>query len=147
MSLPTPELGSVIQFDFLWKNEALARQEDGTKDRPCVIVLAVDRQADNQTQVTVCPISHASPAPGQPAVPVPSRVATYIGLDDRQSWIKTNEVNRFPWPKSRLPFGIAKTPKGAWSYGHIPPGLFQIMRDQVIANNLDNTLKLIVREE
>ena len=147
MPLLAPEIGLVIRFDYLWKTESEAGQDDGVKDRPCVIVLSVDQFDDGGHQVMVCPISHTPPVHGQPAVLVPGNVARHIDLDDRQSWIKTHEVNRFLWPAARLPFGIAKTPSGHWFYGFIPPSLYRIVRDQVISHHRQGKLKLVDRDE
>ena len=58
MPIPTPEPGLVISYAYLWHHESQAGQEEGRKDRPSVIVLAVERQADDATLVTVLPITH-----------------------------------------------------------------------------------------
>jgi hypothetical protein len=42
MSWPTPRAGLVIRYSYLWQSEAAAGREDGVKDRPCAIVLAID---------------------------------------------------------------------------------------------------------
>jgi hypothetical protein len=39
MVLPVPHPGQVIRYAYLWWNEARRGREDGTKDRPCSIVL------------------------------------------------------------------------------------------------------------
>ena len=59
--LPEPRPGLVIGYAFLWREEAERGIEEGRKDRPCVIVLAV-REIGLQTHVTVAPITHAAPA-------------------------------------------------------------------------------------
>ncbi len=41
MSLPEPELGLVIRYSYLWKSEHDAGRDEGSKDRPCAIVLSV----------------------------------------------------------------------------------------------------------
>jgi hypothetical protein len=43
MAIPTPEVGLVISYGYLWHYEHQAGQEEGRKDRPCVI-----------TEMTVC---------------------------------------------------------------------------------------------
>jgi hypothetical protein len=42
VSWPTPTPGLVIRYSYLWRNEAAAGREEGVKDRPCAIVLAVE---------------------------------------------------------------------------------------------------------
>lgn len=61
MPIPTPEPGLVISYAYVWGYEAKAGQEEGRKDRPCVIALAVERQQDGETLVTVLPVTHRPP--------------------------------------------------------------------------------------
>ena len=41
MSLPIPLPGLVIRYSYLWADDAATGHEDGVKDRPSVIVMAV----------------------------------------------------------------------------------------------------------
>ena len=41
MPIPTPEPGLMISYAYVWDREAQSGQEEGRKDRPCVIALAV----------------------------------------------------------------------------------------------------------
>jgi hypothetical protein len=38
---PEPYAGLVIRYSYLWKREQQARREEGTKDRPCAVVMAI----------------------------------------------------------------------------------------------------------
>jgi len=69
MAIPTPEPGLIISYAYVWDHEAQAGQEEGRKDRPCVIALAVERQQDGETLVTVL-----------------RAVKKHLGLDDERSW-------------------------------------------------------------
>lgn len=40
MSWPDPQPGLVIRYADLWRREAFAGQDEGSKDRPCAVVLA-----------------------------------------------------------------------------------------------------------
>jgi hypothetical protein len=53
MAIATPEPGLIISYAYVWDHEAQSGQEEGRKDRPCVITLAVERQQDGETLVTV----------------------------------------------------------------------------------------------
>jgi len=48
MALPVPQPGQVIRYAYLWWNEARIGREDGTKDRPCGIVLTRVTKAGNR---------------------------------------------------------------------------------------------------
>jgi hypothetical protein len=47
MPIPNPEPGLVISYAYLWHHEHRAGREEGQKDRPSVIVLAVERETDS----------------------------------------------------------------------------------------------------
>jgi hypothetical protein len=82
MPIPTPEPGLVISYAYLWDHEAQSGQEEGRKDRPCVIALAVERQPDGET-----PVTHRLPEDTAAAVEIPCAVKQRLGLDDDQSWV------------------------------------------------------------
>lgn len=62
MPIPTPEPGLVISYAYLWHHEHEAGREEGRKDRPSVMVLAVERPANDTSVVVVLPITHTPPA-------------------------------------------------------------------------------------
>jgi len=43
---PTPKPGLVIRYSYLWHRESLIGQEEGAKERPCAVVLALQDDAD-----------------------------------------------------------------------------------------------------
>jgi hypothetical protein len=98
MPIPNPEPGLVISYAYLWHHEHRAGQEEGRKDRPCVIVLAVEREADGEAIVTVLPIAHDAPADRTSAVEIPLPVKRHLGLDEDRSWVVVDEGNEFLWP-------------------------------------------------
>jgi mRNA-degrading endonuclease toxin of MazEF toxin-antitoxin module len=71
MPIPKPEPGLVISYAYLWHHEHQAGREEGQKNRPCVIVLAVERDADGTLVVTVLPITHSPPHDPASAVEIP----------------------------------------------------------------------------
>src|ERR1700683_1751561 len=98
MALPAPEPGLVLSYAYLWHHAHLGGQEEGRKDRPCVIVLAVDRPADGATVVTVAPITHRAPEDPKAAVEMPPPLKHRLGLDHERSWVIVSEGNKFVWP-------------------------------------------------
>src|SRR6516162_250033 len=98
MPIPNPEPGLVISYAYLWHDEHRAGLEEGQKDRPSVIVLAVEREADGATLVTVLPITHTAPRDAATAVEIPMPIKRHLGLDDDPSWIIVAEGNEFLWP-------------------------------------------------
>jgi hypothetical protein len=121
MSIPTPELGLVISYAYLWSHEEEAGQLEGAKDRPCVIVTAVKQKADGSTVVTVMPVTHREPDDPAQAVEIPQAVKKHLGLDFDRSWVVVSDTNEFVWPG----FDLRKIPKlNRWDYGFVPPRFF-----------------------
>ena len=130
MALPDPAPGLVIGYAYLWRDEALRGLEEGRKDRPCVIILAVETR-DGQTMVTVAPITHSPPAHPESAVEVPAATKARLGLDGERSWIIAADLNRFAWPGVDL----RPTQRGSnkYAYGLLPAALYRQVREKVLA--------------
>ena len=126
MAIPTPEPGLVISYAYLWDHEAQSGQEEGRKDRPCVIALAVERCGDGETLVTVLPVTHRAPRDAMAAVEIPRAVKRQLGLDDDRSWVIVSEGDQFVWPGYDL-----RKLRGTdrYDYGYLPPRFFRdVMR-------------------
>lgn len=121
MALPIPEPGLVISYAYLWHREKAKKRAEGAKDRPCVIVLKVERQ-DDLVIVTVSPITHRPPGVGVAALELPTTVKRHLGLDSEKSWIVLDEVNQFAWPGFDL--RPIRGRNGRIDYGYLPPRLF-----------------------
>ncbi len=121
MALPTPEPGLVISYAYLWHDEHVAGREEGRKDRPAVIVLAVEGEAEGETSVVVLPITHSAPRDPASAIELPAPVKRHLGLDDQRSWIVISEGNEFVWPG----YDLRKISNGdRYDDGFLPPRLF-----------------------
>ena len=120
MPLPTPRPGLVVSYAYLWRREHLAKQVEGRKDRPVVIVLAVERA--EATDVMVLPVTHSAPTDPAEAVEIPLAVKRHLDLDDARSWIVVSEGNAFTWPG----FDLRPRPgSDRFDYGFLPPRLFR----------------------
>lgn len=99
VSLPTPHAGLVIRYAYLWKREYEAGRDEGSKDRPCAIVMALTAD-DGESKVLVVPITHAPPHDAADAVEIPRATKQRLGLDGEHSWIMITEVQRvhLAWP-------------------------------------------------
>ena len=60
MTWPPPQAGLVVAYSYFWHREAIFGQEEGRKDRPWTVVLAV-RSPEGEATVYVLPITHSSP--------------------------------------------------------------------------------------
>ncbi len=126
---PEPEVGLVISYSYLWKEEEEQGLVEGRKDRPCAIVLTVEvpaAESNRRKQVAVAPITHSPPHDPNVAVEIPPRVKEHLGLDGERSWVILEEVNIFTWPGFDLrPIRRDET---RIDYGLLPPKFF----DQLI---------------
>jgi hypothetical protein len=80
VALPhTPFPGLIVRYAFLWSDEARAGRSKARKDRPCVVVLAIQHESEQHVRVRVVPITHAPHRPDR-AVEVPEKVKRHLGL-------------------------------------------------------------------
>jgi mRNA-degrading endonuclease toxin of MazEF toxin-antitoxin module len=119
----------VLHYAYLWHDQHRRGMEEGVKDRPCVVVLAVTRE-DGEVMVTVAPITHAQPKTQEEAVEIPAATKIRLGLDAERSWIVVTEINHFRWPGHDLrPVPASGT--GRYDYGVLPPALFRQVKDRI----------------
>lgn len=130
MPLPEPTPGLVISYAYLWHEEAQRGLEEGSKARPCVIVLSATRD-ELGTVVTVASVTHSPPRDLEAAVELPAETKRRLGLDDDRSWAIVSEVNRFRWPGPDLR-PIADTDPPRFAHGLLPAKLFLRIRERLI---------------
>ncbi|HRO48928.1 MAG TPA: hypothetical protein PLW75_02205 [Hyphomicrobium sp.] len=142
MSLPDPEPGLVINYSYLWHHEHLAGHEEGTKDRPSVIVLAIDEPSTGEPVVTVLPITHSEPEEGE-GIEIPQPVKRALGLDAERSWVIVSEGNDFLWPG----YDLRKNRKSnSYAYGLLPPRFFNKIVKAFVAWNQKHQTSLVSRD-
>jgi hypothetical protein len=142
VAIPTPERGLVISYAYLWRSEHEQGQEEGVKDRPCVIILAVE-DSDGDCMVTVAPVTHSAPEMPEAAVEIPQTVKRRLGLDEARSWVVVSETNRFAWPGPDL----RPVAPECFDYGFLPPGLFQRVQERFEAYFSAKRLRVVPRTE
>jgi hypothetical protein len=119
MPIPNPEPGLVISY--LWHYEHQAGREEGQKDRPSVIVLAVEREAGEATVVTVLPITHSPPADPASALKIPFAGQTASRSRHRPLMDRRRRRQRVSLARLR-PAKIPHTDR--YDYGFLPPRFF-----------------------
>src|SRR4051794_24133362 len=92
-----PQPTDVLSYVYLWSQEAAAGRDEGSKERPVVVVLAT-RERAHGLEVIVAPITTQQPKAGVTALEIPTRVRDHLGLDAERSWIVCDELNSFTWP-------------------------------------------------
>jgi len=131
MAFPEPQPGLVISYAYLWHHEHRAGREEGVKNRPCVIILAIEHPADGTTMVRVAAVTHSPPGDPAASFELPTAVKRHLGLDDERSWVVLDEINEFAWPGFDLrPISHSRD---SFAYGFLPPRLF----DQLITKMRD----------
>ena len=124
MTFPKPQPGLVIRYSYLWAEEFERGLEEGSKDRPCAILLSV-KSEDGEQIVTVLPVTHSPPKNPDQAVEIPSATKRRLGLDDQRSWIVLTESNRFIWLGPDLRPLTSGDARGV-AFGLLPAALFKL---------------------
>jgi len=130
--LPDPKPGLVIRYSFLWSHERAKGLVEGSKDRPCAIVVAARKQGSD-TLVMVAPITHRTPDDPAASAEIPADVCRHLRLDAGRHWIRFDQLNQFFWPG----YDLRRLPNGSYGYGMLPRGLFQ----QLLGGILDRSKK------
>ena len=140
MSFLAPRAGMVIRYSYLWRSEQRRGLEEGLKDRPCAVLLAVTGGA-GERRVVVLPITHAPPRDPAEAVELPHSTKRRLDLDDQRSWIVLTEANRFVWPGPDL---RPARPGNSASivYGELPGDLLRTLRERWLS--LSETRRSVV---
>jgi hypothetical protein len=141
MTWEKPKIGDVISFSFLWKEQERQGQVEGSKDRPCSVVI-MQEEADGRTAYYVLPITSAPQDPST-SIELDAAVKGHIGLDPgKPAWLVGNEVNRFEWPGPDI---RAVPGKDGVIYGKLPRGLVRDMATLVAEHFRNKTLKVVKR--
>jgi hypothetical protein len=145
MSLPIPKPGLVIHYSFLWSNEKAKGAVEGSKDRPCAIVVATKRTADGDIDTIVAPITHQPPEDRTASIEIPATTCKRLGLDSGHHWLRLDELNRFAWPG----FDLRPIPGNPdkYEYGMLPLRLFQQLRKGILARQKERAGRVISRNE
>jgi hypothetical protein len=131
VTLPAPEPGLVIRYSYLWLREYEQGREEGVKDRPCAIILALV-DADGDTRVTVLSVTHSAPGGPSTTIEIPRDTKRRLGLDSERSWIILAEANEFVWPGPDLR-PIPGADMATVAYGFLPPRFFNLVRQRFLA--------------
>ena len=145
MAFPTPVPGLVIRYSFLWSHEARAGADEGSKDRPCAVLLSLRNQGGRDI-VTVLPVTHTAPINPDLAVEIPAATKARLGLDSERSWIVIDEANRFSWPGPDLR-PVPGGESGAVVYGLLPESLYNLVREKWLAAYDRGRAGQIIRSE
>lgn len=90
---PLPEPGDLWDYPYLWAWQAERGEEEGRKNRPCAIALAV-RKHQGQTEVILLPVTSQQPPAERSCVEVPEIERKRAGLDELiRLWVICDEFN------------------------------------------------------
>ena len=130
MTFPAAKPGLVIRYSFLWSHEKDAGAEEGSKDRPCAIVVAAPRHENGDIAVIVAPVTHAPPDDPSDSIEIPPAICRALGLDGQRHWLRLDELNRFAWPGYDLRTIPGKP--GEYAYGMLPRPLYEQLRTAIL---------------
>lgn len=134
--VPPPRPGEIIRYAYLWTHERAEGQEEASKDRPCAVVLALQKDKDQDVVVFVVPITSTPPADASEAIEVPEATRLRLGLQDGRCWIKVTELNRFNWPGPDIrPVEPKPADRPFYSYGLLPAKLYEMIKAAIQKRN------------
>ncbi|MCV3240159.1 hypothetical protein OHD58_09585 [Mesorhizobium sp. ZC-5] len=140
-SWPEPVPGLVIRYSYLWRSEHDRGHEEGVKDRPCAVVLALPGQ-----NIVVLPITHSPPPKEQAALEIPEPIKRRLRLDSERSWVILTEANLFSWPGPDLRPRI-NGDLSTIAYGLLPRSFFYAIRAEFLRGVRDRTTRLVPRTD
>jgi hypothetical protein len=139
---PEPVSGLVIRYDYLWMGEAKRGRQEGSKDRPCAIVVAHRIDDMGNQAVLLAAITHSPPQNPKAAIEIPPKVKRHLGLDEDRSWIILSELNSARWDDP----GIVPVSRARWDYGFLPGKLAQMVVERVREFQQGGKLKITDRD-
>ncbi len=92
MAFDDVQTGSVIEYQYLWRREALSGQIEGSKRRPTAVAFRLAGMASDI--IYLMPITTKEPDANAIAIEVPQIEKKRAGLDlDLRQWIILSEMN------------------------------------------------------
>jgi hypothetical protein len=139
-----PQVGQIVDHQFLFVEERAAGHVEGHKVRPCLIITVEPIVEGAQPRVTVLPITSQSPRHGSATLVVPNDIKARIGLDRRRSaWIVLDQANSFTWPG----FDLVPQANGRFVRGVLSRGFFATVREAVFALHSRGRPRIVDRDE
>jgi hypothetical protein len=144
VTLPKPAVGLVVNFRFLWPQEDADGRASAYKARPCLVLFcaAVDNE---RFRVAVAPITH-TPQERSVGIEIPATFFEEAGLDGRQQFVVSNELNEFVWPSRDIVPVLAHRPETAIS-GRLPPHLCAKVQASFRAERANNNVRSVDRAQ
>lgn len=140
----------MISYAYLWSRESARGHEEGSKDRPCAVVLvrriAPQERGKGLTVVSVVPITHTPPSDPGAAIEIPRALKEHLRLDAKRSWIVLSETNEFVWPGPDLR-PIARRRPAEFVYGTLPPKFFVRVRTRLLELALERRHRRVARTD
>ena len=145
MSFPEPVQGLVIRYSYLWRSEQERGRNEGSKDRPCAVILVTAIDGENRI-VTVLPITHSPPLDPRLALELPAATKARLRLDGERSWVVLAEANRFLWPGPDLrPVTLGDA--GSVAYGLLPYKLIAEIRHKFVGLLKERLTGIVTRTQ
>jgi hypothetical protein len=144
VSLPTPAVGQVVQYAYLWQHEKKQGWTDASKDRPAMIMYL--HKVGDKVLAAVCPFSTLAPAEDerQASVEIDEATRRGLGLTGRQ-WARTDQINTFIWAGFDLRRVPGRRPP-SFLYGVAPASFFNAVLQKLNERQADGKLIRISRD-
>jgi hypothetical protein len=142
VNLPRPVPGLVINYSYLWGYEHRKGQVEGSKDRPCAVVVVVADEP--HPRVVVLGVTHTKPPSPEHGIELSLLARRRLGLDERPSWIITREANMFTWPGPDLRPRVADD-QSSIALGFLPTALLIELRRRFREHITTHQIRIVPR--
>ena len=142
MPLPPLTVGLVVRYEYLWHQRSIGGADGADKDHPACVVATFRKQDRPEDFVIYLPISQTPPSGTEEGIELPDDMKRKAGLDSRRQWILVSECNIDTWP-----YDLRQIPnrQGVFHYGHLPPSLFNSIRDAFVERYRTRRAHLVTR--
>lgn len=140
MPLPQLTVGLVVRYEYLWFRRSISGATGA--DHPACVVATFRQIGRPEDFVIYLPISHTAPSGDEEGIELPDDVKRKAGLDSSRQWILVSECNIDTWPSD-----LRQIPnrQGVFDYGHLPPSMFNSIRDTFVARYRNKLLHQVNR--
>ena len=125
-----PQPTDVLSYVYLWARDADAGRDEGSKERPVVVVLAT-QPVGTRARVTVAPVTTKTPLPSDAAIEMPAPVRRQLGWAMIGAGSSRRRRTAFLWPGPDLR-PLRREGDGSPYYGKVPGDLLRRVREAYV---------------
>ena len=133
----------LVWYDYLWDHEYESGRREGSKRHPCAVIAASKIDENGDRKVLLCGISHMPMENPNDGVKLPVKLQKYMGLDQGEQWVWTNQYNEEMWSDPEIQVMALNEYENA----RLPKALYDTVRESVVQHKRERDITQIDRTE